>query len=65
MSADEIICQHCGIATSGEVYRVTSEEDGVVFLNMIVCRGCSNEARRLGLKTAEVDRVSREELKKA
>jgi hypothetical protein len=32
---------------------VTSEEDGVVLLDMIVCHSCSIEARTLGLQTKE------------
>jgi hypothetical protein len=39
----------------GKAYRVLSEEDGVRLLDMIVCHACYLEARRIGLKTAELD----------
>jgi hypothetical protein len=41
------------------VYRVTSEEGGVVILNMIVCEVCSREAQELELKTEEIDSATR------
>jgi hypothetical protein len=49
------ICEHCDEVYQGTAYRVTSEEDGVVLLDMIVCYSCSIEARRLGLQTKEHD----------
>jgi len=48
-------CEHCGELYAGNAYRVTSEEDGVVLLDMIVCHSCWLEARRLGLETQEVE----------
>ena len=44
-------CQHCGELIIGNSYRVTSEEDGIILLNMVVCSLCSMEAKRLGLHT--------------
>jgi len=31
------ICQHCGALIAGKAYRVTSEEEGISLLDMIVC----------------------------
>ena len=31
------ICQHCGELITGNAYRVTSEEEGISLLDMIVC----------------------------
>ena len=39
-------CKHCGELIVGNVYRVTSEEDGMILLNMVVCSLCAMEARR-------------------
>jgi hypothetical protein len=55
MNTIDPVCQHCDEVYEGTAYRVTSEEDGVVLLDMIVCYLCSIEARRLGLKTREHD----------
>jgi len=51
MKASGAICEHCGEPYKGSAYRVTSEEDGIILLDMIVCYACSIEARRLGLGT--------------
>jgi hypothetical protein len=50
---DKIICEHCLQPTIGKVYRVTSEDAGVVILDLVVCSGCCREAEKLGLKTNE------------
>lgn len=44
------------------MYRVFSEEDGVILLNMVVCRLCYAQARQLGLdgEEIELDQYSRE-----
>ena len=55
MNIIDPICEHCDEKFHGTAYRVTSEEDGVVLLDMIVCHSCSIEARRLGLQTKEHD----------
>jgi hypothetical protein len=39
----------------GNPYRVTSEEDGVILLNMIVCSICAMEAKQLQLHTEVID----------
>jgi RNase P subunit RPR2 len=48
-------CQHCGELILGDAYRVTSEEDGVPLLNMVVCLPCSMEAKRLQLHTEPIN----------
>jgi RNase P subunit RPR2 len=37
-------CQHCGELIVGNAYRVTSEEDGITLLDIVVCSRCSMEA---------------------
>jgi hypothetical protein len=54
----ERICQHCCAPFEGTAWRVKSEEAGVVFLNMVVCRGCYEEADRLGLFTEKLQSAS-------
>ena len=41
-------CQHCGELIVGNAYRVTSEEEGISLLDMIVCSLCSMEAKSFG-----------------
>jgi hypothetical protein len=53
-SVNEILCDHCEGRLTGNAYRVLSEEDGVTLLDMVVCHACYLEARRIGLKTAEL-----------
>jgi RNase P subunit RPR2 len=50
-----LICEHCDEMIVGNAYRVTSEEDGIVLLDMIVCSLCGMEAKRLQLHTEVVD----------
>jgi len=50
----KFICQHCDKIAISEKYRVISEEDGIIFLNMIVCDSCHEQARRLGLHAEKV-----------
>lgn len=49
----EFLCQHCDEMATGTMYRVFSEDDGVLLLNMIVCRSCYDQARALGLDGEE------------
>ena len=51
----EFICQHCDKLAEGLRYRVTSEEAGVVLLDLIVCHSCSEQAKNLGLDVKEID----------
>ena len=49
------ICQHCGESIEGNAYRVMSEEQGITLLDMIVCSLCCMEAKRLRLRTEEIN----------
>lgn len=49
------ICQHCCELRVGRTYRVTSEEEGVRLLDMIVCDSCYRQAKKLGLRAEEID----------
>ncbi len=49
------VCQHCGEFIVGKAYRVTSEEEGITLLDMIVCSLCFMEAKRLRLNTEEIN----------
>ena len=49
------ICQHCGALIAGKAYRVTSEEEGISLLDMIVCSLCFMEAKRLHLHAEVVN----------
>jgi hypothetical protein len=48
-------CQHCGKLIVGSAYRVTSKEDGVILLDLVVCSLCSIEAKRLRLHVEEIN----------
>ena len=54
------ICQHCGELIVGNAYRVTSEEEGITLLNLVVCSLCSMEAKRLRLHTEEINLRSKQ-----
>jgi len=45
----DTICRHCDELIVGEAYRVTSEDEGIIMLDMIVCHLCFMEAKKLGL----------------
>ena len=49
------ICQHCGEAIIGDAYRVTSQDQGIPLLDLVVCSLCSMEAKRLRLHTEEIN----------
>jgi hypothetical protein len=53
-------CQHCGELIVGNAYRVTSEEEGITLLDMIVCSLCFMEAKRLRLHTEEINIKSKQ-----
>jgi hypothetical protein len=53
----EFICQHCDDVARGAKYRVISEENGLVFLNMVVCRSCHEQAKQLGLHVERITQV--------
>jgi hypothetical protein len=41
------ICQHCGELIIGDAYRLTSEEVGIIPLDMIIGSRCLMEAKSL------------------
>ncbi len=47
-------CRHCDDVATGKMYRVFSEEHGIVLLDMIVCRFCYEQAIQLGLDGEEI-----------
>jgi hypothetical protein len=47
-------CEYCDGILSNKAYRVTSGDYGVSFLNMIVCYDCHLEAKKVGLRTEEL-----------
>jgi hypothetical protein len=47
----KFFCRHCDQTVLGEPYRVISEEDGVILLNMTVCHSCNEQAKALGLRS--------------
>ena len=53
-------CQHCGELIVGNAYRVTSEEEGITLLDMVVCSLCFMEAKRLHLHAEEINVRSKE-----
>ena len=48
------LCRHCDELITGSAYRVISEEEGVILLDMIVCDTCAAEAKCLQLHTEEI-----------
>ena len=48
-------CRHCGELIVGSAYRVTSEDEGIRLLDMIVCSLCFMAAKRLRLHTEEIN----------
>ena len=53
------VCQHCGGLIVGDIYRVTSEEEGITLLDMVVCSLCFMEAKRLHLHAEEIGQKSK------
>jgi hypothetical protein len=49
-----ILCRHCDETIVGQAYRVISEEDGLVLLDMVVCASCAAVAKSLLLHTEEI-----------
>ena len=48
-------CQHCDELIVGNAYRVTSEDQGIPLLDMVVCSLCFMEAKRLRLHAEEIN----------
>ena len=55
------ICRRCDRMTKRERYRVTTEDAGVVLLNMVVCSSCARLARKLGLPAVKMESPKRAE----
>ena len=53
-------CKHCGESIVGNAYRVTSEDEGIPLLDMIVCSLCFMEAKRLHLHAEEISVESKQ-----
>jgi len=53
----KFLCRHCNKLTIGRPYRVLSEENGVTFLDLIVCDSCHQEAKELGLRAEEIKSI--------
>ena len=50
----KFVCRRCNHTTKQNLYRVTTEDAGVVLLNMIVCSSCARLAKRLGLPAVKM-----------
>jgi hypothetical protein len=55
------ICRRCNRITKQKLYRVTSEDAGMVMLNMLVCSSCARMAKNLGLATIRMESEERAE----
>ena len=51
----EFLCDHCGTAIGSQAFQVTSENAGIIMLNLIVCAPCAEEAVNLGLKVTQLN----------
>ena len=49
------VCRRCNHTTKQKPYRVTTEDGGVVMLNMLVCPSCARLAKRLGLPVVKME----------
>ena len=56
-----LICRRCDRTTKQELYRVTTEDAGVVLLNMLVCSSCARQAKKLGLPVVKMESAKRAE----
>ena len=50
----EFVCRRCSHFTKTP-HRVTTEDAGVVLLNMLVCPSCARLAKRLGLPVVKME----------
>ena len=51
----EFLCEHCGKAIGRQPFHVTSEDAGIILLNLIVCAPCAAQAVNLGLKVIRLN----------
>ena len=54
----ESVCRRC-YHFSKNLYRVTTEDGGVVLLNMFVCPSCARLTKSLGLATVKMESAKR------
>ena len=54
----EFVCRRCTHFTKTP-YHVTTEDGGVVLLNMLVCPSCARIAMSLGLPTVKMEAATR------
>jgi hypothetical protein len=54
----EFVCRRCTHFTK-TLYHVTTEDGGVVLLNMLVCPSCARIAMSLGLPTVKMEAATR------
>jgi superfamily II helicase len=55
----EFTCRRCNHITKQKLYRVITEEEGIVLLNMVVCSSCARLAKRLGLPAVKIQTAKR------
>lgn len=55
------LCRRCDRITKQKLYRVTTEDAGVVLLDMLVCSSCARVAKKLGLPTVKMESAKRAE----
>ena len=56
----EFVCRRCNHTTKQKPYRVTTEDGGVVMLNILVCPSCARLAKSLGLPTVKMESAKRD-----
>ena len=56
-----LICRRCDRITKQRLDHVTTEDAGVVLLNMLVCSSCARLAMKLGLPTVQMGSAKRAE----
>ena len=57
----DFVCRRCDRITKRKLYRVTTEDAGVVLLNMLVCSSCARLAKKLGLPAVKMESAKRAE----
>ena len=55
----KFLCRRCNHITKQKPYRVTSEDGGVVLLDLFVCPSCAQLAKSLGLSTVKMESAKR------
>jgi len=50
----EFVCRHCDAIVKDQPYRVISEENGAILLDMMVCHSCCEKATELGLTSEAI-----------